>query len=355
MISHPLPQLSIIMPTFNSERTIRLSLESIRQQEYPQELVEILVIDGGSTDQTLAIAEEWSARVIPNPRTQQEYAKHIGLLEGQGKYAIFLDSDEVFENRHALKNRVAAFNEVFQTRVVLSGGYRKPKDASGVNDYINIFSDPFAWFIYGTTSEASTKIQSWNRKYRLSQNKQHYTSYDFSGGGDLPLVDFCAGNSLDLKWLQTTMKDELKSEMIIPRLFYLIAAKAGSVVVLKGDAIIHYSSDSYRKLVLKLHWRAIVNIHYTHIPGTGFANREEFQTASHRLRKFLFIPYAVTWVGPLLDSFVQFERTRKLAVFAHAPLAFITIALIAYNYCLKVFGIRPRLKSYGDGSKELDV
>ena len=73
------PQVTIIMPTFNAERTIRLALESIRSQEYPQEFVEILVIDGGSTDQTLQIAKEWDARILVNPQQQQEYAKHIGL------------------------------------------------------------------------------------------------------------------------------------------------------------------------------------------------------------------------------------------------------------------------------------
>lgn len=343
------------MPTLNSARTIHLSLRSIREQKYPQEQVEILVIDGGSTDQTLAIADEWGARVIPNPHVQQEYAKHIGLLEGCGDYAIFLDSDEVLNNPQALMNRIRAFREVFDTRVVLSGGYLKPEGASGVNDYINIFSDPFAWFIYGTTSEISTKIESWNKKYCLHENQSHYSVYDFSVERELPLVDFCAGNSLDLKWLRTVMITELKSEMIVPRLFYLIAVKTGKVTVLKNDAIIHYSSDSYCKLVQKLQWRVIVNIHYPHIPGTGFANREEFQPASRRLRKYLFIPYAATLIGPLLDSLIQFARTGKLAVFAHAPLTFITLVLITYYYCLRVFGISPKLRTYGDGSKDLAV
>ncbi len=39
--------ISIIMPTFNSERTIENTLISIRNQSYNKEKIEILVIDGG--------------------------------------------------------------------------------------------------------------------------------------------------------------------------------------------------------------------------------------------------------------------------------------------------------------------
>ncbi len=106
--------------------------------------METLVIDGGSTDQTLHIAKEWDARILVNSQKQQEYAKHIGLLAGEGEYAIFLDSDEVFEDPLALRKRIKTFKEVSQLRIVLSGGYRKPENASSINDYINIFADPFA-------------------------------------------------------------------------------------------------------------------------------------------------------------------------------------------------------------------
>ena len=98
--------------------------------------MEILVIDGGSTDQTLHIAKGWDARILVNPQKQQEYAKHIGLLAGEGEYAIFLDSDEVFEDSLAIRKRIETFKEVSQLRTVLSRGYRKPENASIVNDYI---------------------------------------------------------------------------------------------------------------------------------------------------------------------------------------------------------------------------
>ena len=47
--------LTIIMPTYNSENTIRFSLESIKKQSFGTDEIECLVIDGGSTDSTLEL------------------------------------------------------------------------------------------------------------------------------------------------------------------------------------------------------------------------------------------------------------------------------------------------------------
>lgn len=350
-----LPRISVIMPTFGSEKSIEESLRSIRAQEYPADLVEILVIDGGSTDRTTEIAARWGARVLSNPRTQQEYAKHLGLLEAKGDVAVFLDSDEAFQSRFALANRVRAFRELPGVRVVLSGGYVKPDGASSANDYINIFSDPFAWFMYGTSSESGAKIPSWDSRYPRAGDPPLGAVYGFASGAGLPLVDFCAGNALDLAWLRLELPGELQDERCIPRLFYLLVARAPSVVVLKDDPILHRSSDSYLKLVRKLRWRVVVNIHYPRLPGTGFSNREEFQARADRFRKYLFIPYALTLLGPVWDSVAQLARTRKLAVLAHPPLSLLTAAMILYYYGLRVIGLRPKLRSYGDETRELSV
>lgn len=67
--------ITIIMPTYNSERTIEQSLQSIRKQTIDQEQVEILVLDGGSTDATKKIAEKYGATVVINEKRLPELAK----------------------------------------------------------------------------------------------------------------------------------------------------------------------------------------------------------------------------------------------------------------------------------------
>ena len=56
------PGFSFVIPTYNSGEKIRRCLESIRTQDYPQDNVQLLIADGGSTDDTIDIAREYGAR-----------------------------------------------------------------------------------------------------------------------------------------------------------------------------------------------------------------------------------------------------------------------------------------------------
>ena len=56
MIKSSVPKVSIIIPTFNSEKTIKTTLFSINSQSY--ENIENIIIDGFSTDNTIKIVEE---------------------------------------------------------------------------------------------------------------------------------------------------------------------------------------------------------------------------------------------------------------------------------------------------------
>lgn len=210
-----IPKISVIMPTLSPERTIELSLRSICNRRYAQERVEILVVDGGSTDRTIEISKAHGAKVLPNPKVRQEFAKHIGLRAATGHYAVFLDSDEVLDNVEALSNRVAAFDALPDVRVVLSGGYRKTEHASSVNDYINIFSDPFAWFMYGMCSDHAGKIRIGTGGTRWLQTA--LTSPFIASTSHIPCrSSIFVQDTLDLIWAKSEFASRWQDAAFIP-------------------------------------------------------------------------------------------------------------------------------------------
>jgi glycosyltransferase involved in cell wall biosynthesis len=349
--------VSVIIPTFNSAKTLSSCLESIKAQHYDQRLIEILVIDGGSADKTLEVAEKYGCKLLQNPKTQQEYAKHIGLLKAKGSVAIFLDSDEAFESPDAIAKRVTALkgDNEFQAKVVIFGGYKKPAGASAINDYINIFSDPFAYFMYGISTQAGLLQESWQKRFGNFTEVETLFKFQLQPQAEKPLVDMCAGNAIDLDYLRLAFQSQLNDPLIVPKVFYLIVAKTGKVALLKNDATIHYSADSLKKYVSKLKWRVLVNVRYKNMPGTGFSNREAYEPTAFAKKKYLFVPYALTVVMPLSQSILLAIKYKKPILLIHAPLTFFVGVNILWQYFLATFNVPVKLKAYGKDDKVLEV
>jgi glycosyltransferase involved in cell wall biosynthesis len=337
--------VSIIMPTLNSERTIRMSLESIRKQNFDRSSVEILVLDGGSSDKTVEIAKEFNCVVMENKKKLPEYAKHIGILSAKGKYVIFLDSDEVFTSMDAINARVSIFKEN-SAKIIFTGGYIKPKEAHYINDYINHFSDPFSFFIYGTSSGFQYYMKSMLAAYKHHSVREKYAVLFLDENSRLPLADLCAGNAIDMDYVKEAIGEKINDVRILTQIIYIILKKDRRIFVLKDDFIVHYSSDSFRKYLNKIKWRVISNMfHGDEI--AGFAKRELHDSPQIRFKKYLFMPYSLTIVLPLIYGVYLAIRRKSSVCLLHPILTFYTGLIISYYYVLKIMGAKPSLMIYG--------
>lgn len=85
-------KVSVIIPTFNSEKTIRQCLQSVQKQTFKQ--IEVIVVDAFSSDNTVKIAENFHVKVLQE-KCLQSQARNIGIETSTGKFILFLDSDQV--------------------------------------------------------------------------------------------------------------------------------------------------------------------------------------------------------------------------------------------------------------------
>lgn len=94
----PNPALSIVIPAFNEEQRIGRTLERIVLfLQKKNEPAEVLVVDDGSTDETVAVVESFHnpwIRVLQNGRNHGKgYSVRRGVLEARGEWVLFTDAD----------------------------------------------------------------------------------------------------------------------------------------------------------------------------------------------------------------------------------------------------------------------
>lgn len=110
--SEDLPSISIVIPTYNSERTLAQCLESIVRQDYPGEKIEIIIADGGSKDKTLEIAKKFGVdRILHNALRTGEAGKAVGVEAAKNEIVLLQDSDNVLNEKDWLRRMVKPFED----------------------------------------------------------------------------------------------------------------------------------------------------------------------------------------------------------------------------------------------------
>lgn len=87
------PAFSIIIPAKNEEKHLRGCLASIKALDYPSELVEVIVVDNGSSDRTCEIAESFGARVLVHRSGNVSGLRNLGVAHATGDILAFIDAD----------------------------------------------------------------------------------------------------------------------------------------------------------------------------------------------------------------------------------------------------------------------
>jgi glycosyltransferase involved in cell wall biosynthesis len=119
--------ISVIITTKNEEKNIANCLESIKKQTYPQELIEIIVVDNNSEDRTREIASKYTDRVF-DKGPERSAQRNLGVERSSGEYVMYLDADMIL-NKDVIKNCVEYINEnkdivgLYVTEIVMGKKY----------------------------------------------------------------------------------------------------------------------------------------------------------------------------------------------------------------------------------------
>ncbi len=137
----PLPFISIIIPAKNEEKLIRGCIRSLNQLDYPKEKIEIIIVDGLSTDNTSGVAREMGATVISNAKQTVSPGRNIGFEKARGDLIAFTDADCVVD-KNWLSNSIKYF-EKDNTVACVGGPNLTPSDESDFGKAVGfVFDQP---------------------------------------------------------------------------------------------------------------------------------------------------------------------------------------------------------------------
>src|SRR6266545_2666630 len=90
-----LPSVSVVIPVKDRAEELARCLVSIRSIEYPSELLQVIVVDDGSSDKSAEVARELGALVMPSGGTGRgpAAARNVGARAASGEILAFIDSD----------------------------------------------------------------------------------------------------------------------------------------------------------------------------------------------------------------------------------------------------------------------
>lgn len=140
--NHYTKKVSVIIPVFNRRQILANTLAALVHQTYPQDLIEVLVVDDGSCDDVIGVVRKYENKINlyysrqPDKGYRLAAARNIGLRQAQGDVMVFMDADIL-----PLPEDIEKYMKIMHVSddAVLIG-HRRYVDVSKINDDL-IFDD----------------------------------------------------------------------------------------------------------------------------------------------------------------------------------------------------------------------
>jgi glycosyltransferase involved in cell wall biosynthesis len=294
------------MATLNESSRLPISLESIRNQNYPPDAVEIIVADGGSTDGTRQIIRDAGCRLIDNPFVRGEPGIALAFEYATGDIAVLIAADNPL--------RFGFFEQIVKPFADPEIVAAIPQVVSGASDcttlrYLNAFTDPFNHFLYGR------RVAPWSFAglYPVLESTSDYIVYDFRGR-DYPLLALAQGFAIRLPY---TRPAGLEEDDVAPVMHLIDAGK--KIAYVPGAHLEHRSISSLRNSLEKYGPRFRARLTSQDHP---IWERASSWSQMRRLRAYAWPFYAVSVVWPALTAAIGLVRDKRREWIWHPVVSF---------------------------------
>lgn len=308
------PTISAVIATYNSADTIKPCLESLFNQNYPMDKLEVIIVDGGSKDRTLSIVKSYKTKIIniPPERQEAEYNKGVGVAAAKNEILLFIDHDNVLPHKNWLAKMVKPLmeNSKISGVEVLRFKYN-PSDLL-LDRYFALLGgvDPVPYYL-GKDARLSWAEDKYNLRGEAKDMGDYYR-VKFRPD-KVPTLG--ANGALLRRKLLAQAKADPENFFHIDINVDLIKKGYDTYAFVKDD-IIHLKTTRFRDFFQFL-WRRKYIIERQYFENLPKRRYGVYMPGEDRWNLFKFIFYSLTIVKPTYDAFRGFLKVRDIAWFVH--------------------------------------
>src|SRR3989344_3239103 len=308
--------LSIAIPTYNEEKDIGNCLKAISSQNYPKDLIEVIIIDNYSTDETLKIVKSFSKKlsikVLMNQIKDAEVSKKIGFDNSNGEFFMYLDADMKFHNGAFIRKMLFPFkdNEKIAGNFVNFVVNKSHPPLTRTLSYDEFQRDPiFKFFTIGI-------------KDVMKENRKNYWLCE------------CTPKKIPPQGLMI-YKKRLIEEYVKDKK-QLVDNEIPAVLVEQGNNYFAYVPDTGVEHMLlrslkELGHKRIRNLNRTYFPNESTRKYKWINWKKDFTKMCLWMIYTNSFVLPIVNSIVKTIKYRDICFLAEPALNLVSTYSIIYG------------------------
>lgn len=323
--SEDLPSISIVIPTYNSERTLAQCLESIARQDYPREKIEIIIADGGSRDKTLEIAKKFEVdKILRNPLRTGEAGKAVGVEAAKNEIILLQDSDNVLSSQNWLRRMV----EPFEDASIVGAEplyYTYRKEDSLITRYCALLgmNDPICLYL-GNYDRYSYVTGKWTELQVKTRDDGNYLVLELDER-NIPTI----GANGFLVRAKALKKMKCKPYLFDVDIVYQLIRKGQNRFAKVKIGIVHLFADDVGTFMRKTYRRIRDYLFYERRGMRNYPWRR-----LHKLGLLKFVLYTLL-IAPLVrDSLRGFKRFPDEAWLFHPLACWLTLQIYGINFVI---------------------
>lgn len=337
-----LPNVSIAIVTCNCAQNLKECLSRIDKQDYPKEKIEILVVDGGSTDGTLEVARSFESKIVDGGfKANAEPRRGVSLFYATHGIVAYIDSDIFLPNSTWLREMVIPFIEDKEIVATQPLFYEYRKEDSLLNRYFSLIGnhDPVAYYLK-KTDRFSWGQEKWNLLGK-AEDKGSYFKVKFNHRRLPPLG--CNGFFVKKSAILESALSNPEDIKIFNHsdAAYLMVAKGYNTFGFVKNSVIHKTSRGFIFSWIKKRIYSTENLYFRKVSRKYRVYDPKSLWDNLNLLKFII--YTFTIIKPLYDSLRGFIRKQDLAWFMHPVMCLVmlyTYSFVAIKHLIKKYLLR---------------